>query len=39
MGDERARQFRDDTLRRCRRVLGEDHPETLRVAHSLATDP
>jgi Tetratricopeptide repeat len=33
---ERARQLGEDTLTRCRRVLGDDHPLTLIPAHSLA---
>ena len=28
----------EDTLERCRRVLGEDHPGTLSVASNLAAD-
>jgi Tetratricopeptide repeat len=34
---ERARQLGEDTLTRCRRVLGENHSDTLRSAHNLAT--
>jgi hypothetical protein len=34
---ERARQLGEDTLTRYRRVLGDDHPDTLRSAHNLAT--
>jgi Tetratricopeptide repeat len=33
---EPARQLGEDTLTRCRRVLGEDHPDTLLSARSLA---
>ncbi|MGH3975653.1 MAG: tetratricopeptide repeat protein, partial [Pseudonocardiaceae bacterium] len=33
---EQARQLGEDTFTRLRRVLGEDHPDTLRTAHSLA---
>ncbi|HZA16460.1 MAG TPA: tetratricopeptide repeat protein, partial [Pseudonocardiaceae bacterium] len=29
---EQARQLGEDTLTRCRRVLGDDHPYTLRSA-------
>ncbi|MBV9142452.1 MAG: tetratricopeptide repeat protein, partial [Pseudonocardiales bacterium] len=35
---ESARQLGEDTLARCRRVLGEDHPHTLRSANNLARD-
>jgi tetratricopeptide repeat protein len=33
---EQARQLAEDTLTRCRRVLGTDHPDTLRSATQLA---
>jgi Tetratricopeptide repeat len=33
-----ARELDEDTLTRKRRVLGEDHPETLRSARNLAAD-
>ncbi len=33
---ERARQLGEDTLTRCRRVLGEDHSDTLISADILA---
>ena len=33
-----ARQLHHDTLTRRRRVLGDDHPSTLRCAHNLAAD-
>lgn len=33
---ERGRQLGEDTLARCRRVLGENHPHTLRAAYTLA---
>jgi hypothetical protein len=33
---EAARQLGEDTLTRQCRVLGADHPDTLRSAHSLA---
>jgi hypothetical protein len=33
---ERARQLDEDTLTRMRRILGEDHPYTLRSAANLA---
>jgi hypothetical protein len=33
---EPARQIAEDTFTRQRRVLGDDHPDTLRSAHSLA---
>ena len=33
---ERARQLGEDTLTRYRRVLGEDHPHTLRTADTFA---
>ena len=33
-----ARELDEDTLARCRRVLGEDHPDTLRSANNLAID-
>jgi hypothetical protein len=32
---EQAYQLGQDTLTRCRRVLGDDHPDTLRTAHNL----
>jgi Tetratricopeptide repeat len=32
---EPAHQLAKDTLTRCRRVLGEDHPHTLRSATTL----
>ncbi|WP_026207945.1 FxSxx-COOH system tetratricopeptide repeat protein, partial [Catelliglobosispora koreensis] len=35
---ERARQLDEDTLARRRRVLGDDHPDTLMSAHNLAVD-
>ena len=35
---EQARQLQQDTLTRCRRVLGEDHPRTLVSASRLALD-
>lgn len=36
MGEyEPARPLEEDTLARQRRVLGEDHPDTLRTAHNL----
>ncbi|HZA17422.1 MAG TPA: tetratricopeptide repeat protein, partial [Pseudonocardiaceae bacterium] len=34
---EQARQLAEDTLTRCRRILGENHPDTLRSANTLAT--
>jgi hypothetical protein len=33
--DEQARQLGEDTLTRHRRVLGDDHPDTLRSATNL----
>jgi hypothetical protein len=36
--NERARALDEDTLARRRRVLGEDHPETLGSASNLARD-
>ena len=33
-----ARDLDQDTLDRRRRVLGEDHPDTLSSANNLATD-
>lgn len=33
---ERARQLAEDTLTRMRRVLGDDHPDTERLARNLA---
>ena len=39
MGEhERARQLDEDTLARQRRVLGDDHPDTLSSANNLAVD-
>ena len=39
MGEhEAARELDADTLRRCRRVLGKDHPEARRAAGNLARD-
>ena len=35
---EQARQLDEDALDRSRRILGENHPETLRVANNLAVD-
>ena len=35
---ERARQLDEDTLTRRRRVLGEDHPDTLKSANNLVRD-
>ena len=35
---EAARDLHQDTLDRYRRVLGEDHPDTLRAAVQLAFD-
>jgi hypothetical protein len=35
---ERARQLDEDTLARRRRVLGDDHPDTLTSASNLAAD-
>jgi hypothetical protein len=35
---EQARELDEDTLTRRRRVLGDDHPDTLRTAHNLAAD-
>jgi hypothetical protein len=32
---EAARQLGEDTLIRCRRVLGEDHPDTRRALREL----
>jgi acetyl-CoA carboxylase alpha subunit len=34
---EQSRQLAEDTLTRARRVLGDDHPHTLRSADNLAT--
>ena len=34
----RARELDEDTLRRRRRLLGEDHPDTLLSANNLAVD-
>jgi hypothetical protein len=33
-----ARELDQDTLDRRRRVLGEDHPDTLTTANNLAAD-
>jgi hypothetical protein len=33
---EQARQLAEDTLIRCRRILGNDHPDTLNTANILA---
>ena len=38
MSTQQARALDEDTLTRRRRVLGEDHPETLRSANNLAAD-
>ena len=35
---ERARQLDEDTLTHRRRVLGDDHPDTLASANNLAND-
>ncbi len=35
---EQARQLDEDTLTRFRRVLGDDHPDTVRSATNLAED-
>jgi hypothetical protein len=35
---EPARQLAEDTLSRSRQVLGEDHPDTLRLANDLAAN-
>jgi len=35
---EQARRLDEDILTRSRRVLGEDHPDTLRSANDLAAD-
>jgi Tetratricopeptide repeat len=35
---EAAWELDVDTLNRCRRVLGEDHPDTLHSASNLADD-
>jgi hypothetical protein len=35
---QQARQLQNDTLTRLRRVLGDDHPETLTSAHNLASE-
>ena len=35
---EQARALDEDTLTRRRRVLGDDHPDTLTSANNLATD-
>ena len=32
---QQARDALEDTLARCRRVLGQDHPDTLTSAHRL----
>lgn len=34
----KARDLSEDTLARRRRILGEDHPDTLRSASNLAED-
>jgi Tetratricopeptide repeat/Domain of unknown function (DUF4062) len=36
--DQQARQLQNDALTRLRRVLGEDHPETVTSASRLAAD-
>jgi hypothetical protein len=33
-----ARDLDEDTLERRRRILGQDHPDTLRSAYNLATE-
>jgi hypothetical protein len=33
---ERVRQLAEDTFARCRRVFGDDNPDTLDAAHHLA---
>ena len=39
MGDyQQARTLDEDTLTRSRRVLGDDHPDTLTSANNLARD-
>jgi hypothetical protein len=39
LGEHRAaRELDEDTLARRRRVLGQDHPDTLSSAGSLASD-
>jgi hypothetical protein len=39
LGDhQQARELQDDTLTRFRRVLGNDHPDTLTSAGRLAAD-
>jgi hypothetical protein len=35
---QQARALAEDTLTRRRRVLGDDHPDTLGSAHNLAVD-
>jgi hypothetical protein len=35
---EQARALNEDTLTRRRRVLGDEHPDTVRSAASLAED-
>jgi hypothetical protein len=35
---DEGRELHEDTLARRRRVLGDDHPSTLRTAHNLAAD-
>jgi len=35
---QRARQLQNDTFTRRRRVLGDDHPDTLTSANRLAAD-
>lgn len=40
LGDHQAaRDLNEDTLARRRRVLGEDHPDTLTSADNLAVSP
>ena len=33
-----ARELHEDTLARCRRILGDDHPHTVTTANNLAAD-
>jgi hypothetical protein len=35
---QQARALDEDTLTRCREVLGDDHPNTLTSAYNLARD-
>ena len=35
LGTQATRELEEDTIARRRRVLGEDHPDTLRSAASL----